>query len=667
MAVTYGFYDSLNHDRLYNAQQMSAIFDGIINDGVFMSVGNQFHTVAGTGMQVIVKSGRAWFDSTWTLNDAEYPLSIDAADVLLTRIDAVVLEVNSEVATRANTIKVVKGTPASTPAKPTLTNTATIHQHALAYVTVAKNTTAITNSMIEIVVGKTETPYVTAILQTTDITDLFNQWEDYFQTWFDTVRGTLDGDVALNLQNQITTLERSILKADTKTAMGLPSDAVGDDAFKYLLNKYKNYKIEVGRVSQAFWRPKKYWQTSDFFETPESFIFLDKSQRGSGYNDALYSFDAKIYPKDGTEPTTINLHPIDGTETGTDEGTADMYMDSFTYTLYFFINISLRSQYDSIKYAVKLSTTNNGKTYTRSVVALPDAVRKVSRQPGWPSFYVLNKKNESYPNLYIANKNIVIYGVNVYNASQSSGYVYSSTIVSVDPNYIVCPHSKPDSNGHNHYKYMLLNMNAGTYQFGNFESGQSELDHCCSYSSYVLCLSNDHKLKNINILTGTSETIFTLPTNDSISYSDVAVINIAHDDTYIYILTNFFNIIKCKYSSNGFSFDSIHYIRADLCAYQNYGAPYNRIDQISTSNVVKGFTTYCATSAPCVLYWDTWVVQTGSQDGTFSTSSLYYINDNKVLHSPLLIQPIINNNSEVLNIFSGNTHKILKIPCEEYV
>ena len=234
MAVTYGFYDSLNHDRLYNAQQMSAIFDGIINDGVFMSVGNQFHTVAGTGMQVIVKSGRAWFDSTWTLNDAEYPLSIDAADVLLTRIDAVVLEVNSEVTTRANAIKVVKGTPASTPAKPTLTNTATIHQHALAYVTVAKNTTAITNSMIEIVVGKTETPYVTAILQTTDITDLYNQWEDYFQTWFDTVRGTLDGDVALNLQNQITSLRRETLKNTTPPIIGLPASATPDDMFQAL-------------------------------------------------------------------------------------------------------------------------------------------------------------------------------------------------------------------------------------------------------------------------------------------------------------------------------------------------------------------------------------------------------------------------------------------------
>ena len=283
MAVTYGFYDSLNHDRLYNAQQMSAIFDGIINDGVFASVGNQFHTVAGTGMQVIVKSGRAWFDSTWTLNDAEYPLSIDTADVLLTRIDAVVLEVNSEVATRANAIKIVKGTPASTPVKPALTNTAAVHQHALAYVTVAKNITAITNSMIEIVVGKTQTPYVTAILQTTDITDLFKKWENDFQVWFETVRSTLEGDIALNLQNQIDALSRSILKDDTKTAMGLDTDAVGDDAFKHLLNKatwarpYTNIIIRHITSSGSFIFP-----SNTLFNVPATIICVGGGGAGGG-------------------------------------------------------------------------------------------------------------------------------------------------------------------------------------------------------------------------------------------------------------------------------------------------------------------------------------------------------------------------------------------------
>lgn len=234
MALTFGFYDSLNHDRLYNAQQMSAIFDGIINDGVFASVGSHFSVVPGTGMHVLVKSGRAWFNSTWTMNDSDIDLTIDAADSLLGRIDTVVLEVNSEQATRANSIKVVKGTAASTPAKPTLTNTTTVHQHPLAHITVAKNTTAITASMIEIVVGKTDCPFVTAILQTTDITNLFEKWENDFQTWFSTVRSTLDGDVALNLQNQIDANWRKTLRETTPPKIGLASTATPADMFDVL-------------------------------------------------------------------------------------------------------------------------------------------------------------------------------------------------------------------------------------------------------------------------------------------------------------------------------------------------------------------------------------------------------------------------------------------------
>ena len=41
MALTYGFYNSLNGDRKYNAMDISRLFDGLIKDGVFMSIG--FH------------------------------------------------------------------------------------------------------------------------------------------------------------------------------------------------------------------------------------------------------------------------------------------------------------------------------------------------------------------------------------------------------------------------------------------------------------------------------------------------------------------------------------------------------------------------------------------------------------------------------------------------
>lgn len=394
MAVTYGFYDSLNHDRLYNAQQMSAIFDGIINDGVFMSVGNQFHTVAGTGMQVIVKSGRAWFDSTWTLNDAEYPLSIDAADVLLTRIDAVVLEVNSEVATRANTIKVVKGTPASTPAKPTLTNTATIHQHALAYVTVAKNITAITNSMIEIVVGKTETPYVTAILQTTDITDLFNQWEDYFQTWFDTVRGTLDGDVALNLQNQITTLRRDTLKSTTPPIIGLPSSVTPDDMFQALA---KTGDLHVWRktVTTAQEIPAGYT-----LESVSNFVIATRDA-SYAYGNINLSASTTISVDDNggillTNPTSLTSISIKSTSSATTlnnncRGKFCLFTSNETYPV--------DTVAEGVYYIPSTATFTVGKFGSNNIVAV-DTAQKVVAYPLTPAGTTTTYPVSTNPNAY---------------------------------------------------------------------------------------------------------------------------------------------------------------------------------------------------------------------------------------------------------------------------
>lgn len=170
MSVTSGFFVSLNHDRVYDATQLSSIFDGVISDGVYESYGGGLRVDPSTGMNVVVRSGRAWFNHTWTLSNADMALAIDAAEAVLNRIDAVVLEVNSESATRANSIKVVKGTPASTAVRPTLTNTETVHQYALAYITIAAGTTAITSAMITDIRGTDACPFVSGVVNT--ITDI---------------------------------------------------------------------------------------------------------------------------------------------------------------------------------------------------------------------------------------------------------------------------------------------------------------------------------------------------------------------------------------------------------------------------------------------------------------------------------------------------------------
>lgn len=203
MAVTFGFYDSLNGDRKYTAVQFSYLFNSLIKDGIFMHVGEHLNVKEGTGMQVNVGSGLAWFNSTWTRNDADLPLDISISDLLQVRIDAIVLEVDETVSSRINSIKVITGTPASNPQKPTLTNTNNIHQYPLAYVTVGVGVTSITQANIENCIGTDPCPFVTGVLDTIDATTLIAQWEAQFNEWFESLEDTLSGDVAGNLLTKI--------------------------------------------------------------------------------------------------------------------------------------------------------------------------------------------------------------------------------------------------------------------------------------------------------------------------------------------------------------------------------------------------------------------------------------------------------------------------------
>lgn len=161
MTITYGFYNSVSGDRAYNALQMSSLFDGVITDGVFETIGNKLVVRESTGMNVIVGSGKAWFNHTWTINDSDLVLVVTAAHVTLPRIDTVILEVNAADATRANTIKIIDGTPASVPAPATLTNSGDLHQNPLGYIYVGAGVTSILAANLTNLVGTASCPYIT--------------------------------------------------------------------------------------------------------------------------------------------------------------------------------------------------------------------------------------------------------------------------------------------------------------------------------------------------------------------------------------------------------------------------------------------------------------------------------------------------------------------------
>ena len=171
MAVTSGFFSSVNGDRKYTAEQMAQVFEGFITDGVFQTVGNVFNVQWLIARTIKVDTGRAWFDNIWIKNDAVITLDVPAADVLLNRWDAVVIEVNKAISMRSAFVKIISGTAASEPVKPTMVKTEEVTQYPIAYIYCKAGSTIVKDEDITMNVGTDSCPYSGLVNQSKWIAD----------------------------------------------------------------------------------------------------------------------------------------------------------------------------------------------------------------------------------------------------------------------------------------------------------------------------------------------------------------------------------------------------------------------------------------------------------------------------------------------------------------
>lgn len=224
--VTFGFYDtSPNNVREYDAEQVSEMFDGIITDGVYMHIGDRLMVSAAGRLYITVGTGRAWFNHTWTKNDAPLVLKIPDPNIVFPRIDIVALEVDSRITKVINTIKIIEGVPAQTPVAKALVKADDVYQYPLAYVYVAPAATEITQSVITNAVGTSECPFVTGVLQGMSIDALVAQWKDQWTVFYDTntkkmtsdwetlyssIVGLLGKEPATNLAMSVMELQQTI-------------------------------------------------------------------------------------------------------------------------------------------------------------------------------------------------------------------------------------------------------------------------------------------------------------------------------------------------------------------------------------------------------------------------------------------------------------------------
>lgn len=212
MAWTSGFFNSVNGDRLYNARQMSEIFEGLITSGVYEKVGNKLAIEPNSGMTIQINTGRGWFGGSWVQNDSPLTMLVDNSDVTLNRYCAVVVKSDRDGARTAEPY-LKYSEFATTPVKPTMERSDTVNEYCLAYIYIKAGATTITASDIEDTRGDTGLcGWVTGLIEQVDTTTLWRQYESIFFEWFNNLEDYLDENVETKLIADIQKLQGRAVK-----------------------------------------------------------------------------------------------------------------------------------------------------------------------------------------------------------------------------------------------------------------------------------------------------------------------------------------------------------------------------------------------------------------------------------------------------------------------
>ena len=196
MAIKCGFFNSVNKDRMYQAADMIRPYQHLVSNGVYATpqgtASDYLQVYEHTGMSVIVKPGYGLFMDNWFENDSNHVLTLDDSEVLLNRIDAIVVRIDKSEAVRKGDIIIKKGTPASEPVAPRLENTEEIKEYRLANITIKPQVREIFQADIRDYRGSSECPWVTSLVQQVDTSTLYEQWRDAYDQYYNDTEDRFD-------------------------------------------------------------------------------------------------------------------------------------------------------------------------------------------------------------------------------------------------------------------------------------------------------------------------------------------------------------------------------------------------------------------------------------------------------------------------------------------
>lgn len=239
MAITSGFFNSINGDRKYDARQIGMYLGKVVSSGVFPNPSTNLQVTAAGGMNIQVHPGRAMIDGHWMDNDGVHVITLEDADMALARMDAVVMRLDENDGARAIGLEIKKGSPSAAPVSPVMVREGYVQEYCLALIYVPPTKNDGTQEIIQANITDTRPDtsvcgWITSLIQQVDTSTLFMQWQDAYQrfydasdaeftTWLDGIKEQLGDSVVGALTSAIADLQSG--KTD-KTVSAVMAEAI---------------------------------------------------------------------------------------------------------------------------------------------------------------------------------------------------------------------------------------------------------------------------------------------------------------------------------------------------------------------------------------------------------------------------------------------------------
>lgn len=188
-AVNSGFYDAVNSDRTYSADDMNRPYKRLVSNGVFATPQGTPSTdlqvvSASNGMQIIVQAGEGIFADKWFENSAAINITVPDNTSTVPRVDSVIVQVDQRTSGRVGNIVYRTGTPSSNPAVPAINQVSNVTEYRVANIYVAAGANAINNDAITDLRGSSSCPWITALIEQVDTSTLWTQWQAAYQDYY---------------------------------------------------------------------------------------------------------------------------------------------------------------------------------------------------------------------------------------------------------------------------------------------------------------------------------------------------------------------------------------------------------------------------------------------------------------------------------------------------